>query len=487
MSHKEKCCDPALKAAAKKSNNAKLPGNENACVGANRFLVPSKRKKYHDGQKKKLGEVAKLELIDECSRFPANEKYKNAGIDAADPLSKEVPFLDGQGNLLGTWEPGTSNSGVKVNWGMIKKMPRYDMKRLRDRDGDPHFWKADKDAPSAEYVYAFATRARFVWRTAWLPPEEQAALDKKSGVPLSDAEKAARLADAEKRGYTRPIFVRMKGKSAGASGWIPRSAIKGATDPKSPVFKLFECSKDCMAELRVARSSGFSGPTVPYHYVDLPQVRWTKSEFKKGKGLSDKAAHERQKQFGPDWIASDMTGEGWKDYKHYGDGHLTGADVMERAYVEKILGKTSKSAKRKKQLLLEESFHAACIYQGKKKSESNDQAGDYLARNLTSPPELRVAYLLWAIPGSGGVAMDTFPLGATFHRLPNVKKQKNPTVRRSAIYVRKNGKMVATNQRLTWFYGFITYAMGGGKSGHAYGWVLKNAVIRTPSKKKPKP
>lgn len=481
MSHKEKCCDPTLKAIAKKSNNAKLPGSKGACVGANRFLVPSKRKAYHDGLKKKLGEKAKLDLIDACSRFPANADYRNPGVDASDPFARVVPFLDGEGNLLGTWEG--ASSGVKVNWGMIKRMPRYDVRRLRDRDGDPNFWKADHDGPSAEYVYAFATRARYVWRTKWLPPKEQAKADKKAGSPLPEPEKAARLADAESRGYTKPIFARMKDKSAGASGWIPRSAIAGATDPKSAVFKLFECSKDCMAELRVSRSSGFHGPTVPYHFVDLHAVTWTKSEFHRGHGLADVAPHERQKQFGPDWIASDMTGVGWQHFKHVGDGKLTNADVMERAYVEKILGKTSTSAKRKKQLLFEEDFHAACIYQGKKKSESNDQAGDYLARNLTSPRELRVAYLLWAIPGSGGVAMDTFPLGTTFHRLPNVKKQKNPTVKRSAIYVRKNGKMVATNQRLTWFYGFISYPTGHGRTAHAYGWVLKNAVQRS---KKPK-
>ncbi len=219
-------------------------------------------------------------------------------------------------------------------------------------------------------------------------------------------------------------------------------------------------------------------------FVDLPQVKWAKSEFKKGKGLSDVASTARQKQFGPDWIASDLTGEGWKKFDSVGSGKLTTADIVERAYCERVLGKTKDSPGRKKQLTMDDTFHGACIFKGKKKVDTNAAVGDYLARNLTVPRELRIVYLLWAIPGGGGVAMDSFPLGATFHRYPNVKKQKNPTVRKTLIYVRKNGKMVATSQKLTWFYGFISYPMGDGKSGHAHGWVLKNVLARAPKPKK---
>lgn len=476
MSHEEKCCDPALKRAALKTNNAKLPGNRNACVGANRFLVPSKRKKYQDGLKKNLGPEAKNALIQECSEFSTDPAYRNAGVDEKDPFAKTVPMLDGRGNLLGSF----SASAVQINWGMIKRMPRYDIKRLRDREAS--FWKCDPAAQPIEYVFAFATRARLVWRTDWLPPDEQAAADKVSKTP--DAVKAARLADADKRGYTNPVYVRTKDRSVPVSGWIPRSAIRGARDPKTAVYKLLECSKDCMSELRASRKSGFHGPTIPYTFVDLPQVKWAKSEFKKGKGLSDVASTARQKQFGPDWIASDLTGEGWKKFDSVGSGKLTTADIVERAYCERVLGKTKDSPGRKKQLTMDDTFHGACIFKGKKKVDTNAAVGDYLARNLTVPRELRIVYLLWAIPGGGGVAMDSFPLGATFHRYPNVKKQKNPTVRKTLIYVRKNGKMVATSQKLTWFYGFISYPMGDGKSGHAHGWVLKNVLARAPKPKK---
>lgn len=215
-----------------------------------------------------------------------------------------------------------------------------------------------------------------------------------------------------------PKFSKMRGRATPISGWIPKSALA----PSAKRNKLFDCANGCMAAIEQRRRK--SGRKQKLRFLDLHEVRWTSREW---------------------WSQGPPSGKG--------------QEISERMTHEAIQALVEKKRVHKKM------FPNASI-SGAKAGEGNMAARDYLARSPALPSAYRCVNFLWAVPGSGGVSTDSFPVGTTFHRLVAYKKQ-------TRIY--RNGK--ATSKKITWYYGYVEYPEGKGKgTGRRYGWVLKNAV-----------
>ena len=365
MSHPSRCCDPGKKARALASLSSALPGIEGKTVtGGNRFLDPSSTKTWRDKKK-----------ADPRSFFP----LKPTG-------GAKIPVLDGAGNLLGTLSGRALSAGVRINFGQIKKMPRFDLSKVT---ADPSTRKADPSRPSVQYVYAFATS--MLVRQAWLTSTPE----------------------------LKAIYGPVKAKAFPISAWIPRSALR--TSPKRT--KLFDCARGCMSAIAQKRRK--TGRTIPMRIANLDQVKWSKSEWIANKSQTAKA---------------------------------TGADKRMTKEAISVLLRGENAISKK---VMFPNGRISNASQG----EGNMAVRDYLARSPALPPFMRCVNFLFAIPGAGGVAMDTFPVGTRFHRLAAYKKQ-------TRIY--RKGK--PTSKKISWYYGYVSYPEGGGKTARRYGWLLKNAL-----------
>ena len=115
MSHAYRCCDPARKKLALKSLDAKLPGiNGKTAVGGNRYMEPDAKYIRVAGKSQEERSDAKKAQ----STFPIKARYQDA-------TKTRIPVLDGCGNLLGVLSGAACKNGVAINFGQIKKMPRF--------------------------------------------------------------------------------------------------------------------------------------------------------------------------------------------------------------------------------------------------------------------------------------------------------------------------------------------------------------------------
>lgn len=442
--HRSPCCDPARMAKARASVNAALPGNGRSSVGGNRFKNPSAPK-----PRKGVSAKAKREI---------SQYFK--------VKDKDIPVLDGKGNFLGFLAPGRPDGlpkkssefrGVKINWGQIKRMPEFDLSRI---DVDPRDRLAKETAKSVQYVYVFATAmycdASFFKGFPW------------SLLPVSHYERKSGPLKGE-----RVEMVR-----TGISGWIPRSALAGKKG--GPVRRVLDCSQHCMSQLRKKRIK--TGKKLTYEFVDLDRSNWTTAEWWRAGSFRDRANAAHQKEWG-----------GYHLEPGAPEPKLSVLDVIIRQDIENNLDPHRKDHDKKFARELEGFLLRAPISAGKSRGgDGSMKAGDYFARRPAVPPVLRLMNFLWAVPGEGGVSMDSFPLGHKFHRIVAIKS-RSPVYR---LPKKGSGEAIETGKRLTWYYGFVTYPTGaqkvkkkngkGTKTVHGedrvYGWVLKNCVKRKPKK-----
>ncbi|AKT42913.1 hypothetical protein [Chondromyces crocatus] len=216
MSHPPRCCDPGKKARALANLSAALPGIENKTVtGGNRMIDPSSKKKWKNKKE-----------ADPRSYFPLQ--------------GTKIPVLDGAGNLLGTLSSGALKRGLRINYGQVKKMPKFDLGKVTK---DPASRKANPSNRSIQYVYAFATTIKV--RAAWL-----------TSTP-----------EFEK------LYGPVKNKAFAISAWVPKSAVKKSAKRTAR----FDCIRKCMSEIEARRRK--PGKTVAMRIANLDEVKWSKSEW----------------------------------------------------------------------------------------------------------------------------------------------------------------------------------------------------------------
>ncbi|EYF00178.1 hypothetical protein [Chondromyces apiculatus] len=432
MSHAYRCCDPDRKKLALTRLDAKLPGiNGKTAVGGNRYMEPSaKRIKITSS----MSADERRDAKEKQTTFPIKDRYK------ADD-APGIPVLDGCGNLLGVLSPAACNKGVAINFGQIKKMPKFDLSKDRTK---PDFRKADPSRPSIQYVFAFATRmivdeACFpllpdLSTAATLPVPDRAKKLAEMETLLGTVSKLRKLlggndADALTKELTRlqERYARLKRKSISISAWIPMSALK--SNPKRA--RLFRCTCKCMSPVENQRRR--KGKTTPMRIADLHQLKWTRKEWFSAGSAKKKGAAKRMVSESISRLLDDDRDE-LKPKRMFPNGFIIPSD--------------------------EEGF-----------------VRDYLARNAALPSALRCVNFQFAIPGAGGVASDTFPVGTRFHRLSRHPRYHKQT----RIY--RNEK--PTSKKISWYYGYVEYPEGSKKTrsgkrrtstGRRYGWLLKNAL-----------